>query len=131
MSARDRMLARIRERQGKPAEPQPAEIESVRAHLASHPRNPAPRETWDAVTRFRERALALASTLDEVESIGAVPATVARYLGEAKLGGAAVCWRELGDLDWARAGLTVEARAAAIWWELPARCARSPRPERS
>ena len=106
------MLARIRERQGKPPEPQPAEIESVRAHLASHPRNAAPREAWDALTRFRERALALASTVEEVDSIGAVPAAAARYLGEMNLGASAVCWPEFETLDWSGAGLSVDARAA-------------------
>ncbi len=111
-SARDRLLARIRERQGKPAEPQPAEIEAVRAHLAAHPRNPAPREPWDDVARFRERALALASTLDEVQTLEGVPGAVARYLAERNLGARAVCWPELELLDWAVAGLDVEARGA-------------------
>ena len=106
------MLARIRERQGKPREPQPAEIEAVRAHLAAHPRNAAPRDQWDTLTRFRERALSLASTLDEVQTMNTVPAAVARYLAAGSLGTRAVCWSGLASLDWTGSGLEVEARSA-------------------
>jgi L-lactate dehydrogenase complex protein LldG len=112
MSARDSMLARIRERQAKPPEPQPDEIEAVRAHLAAHPRNAAPRDVWDPITRFRGRALSLASTLDEAAALGDVPAIVARYLAERSLGTRAVCWPELASLDWLGSGLEVEARGA-------------------
>ncbi|MDB5903598.1 MAG: hypothetical protein JWM26_2476, partial [Betaproteobacteria bacterium] len=86
MSARERMLALIRERQGKPAKPTVEEIEAVRSHLAAHPRNPAPRDAWDPLTRFRERALSLASTVDEAGARGEVPSRVAAYLGERGLG---------------------------------------------
>ena len=110
--ARDRMLARIRERQGKPAQPTAAELEAVRAHIEAHPRNPAPRDQWETLTRFRERALSLASTLDEVETTGSVPSAVARYLAAGSLGARAVCWPELASLDWTGSGLEVEARTA-------------------
>jgi L-lactate dehydrogenase complex protein LldG len=106
------MLACIRERQGKPREPQAAEIEAVRAHLAAHPRNAAPRDAWDTLTRFRERALSLASTLDEVETTSAVPSAVARYLAAGNLGTRAVCWPELASLGWPGSGLDVVARTA-------------------
>ena len=112
MSARERLLARIRERQGKPAQPQPAEIEAVRAHLAAHSRNAAPRDVSDPVTGFRERALALASTIAHVQTPAEVPAAVAGYLREHALGSRAVCWAELAQLDWAGSGLTMEARPA-------------------
>jgi L-lactate dehydrogenase complex protein LldG len=112
MSARERMLALIRERQGKPGEPQPEEIEAVRSHLASHPRNAAPRDAWDPLTRFRERALSLASTIDEAAAESDVPSCVAAYLGERELGSRAVCWPALADLDWPRFGLEVVARSA-------------------
>ena len=110
--ARTRMLARIRERQGKPREPSAAEIEAVRAHLAGHPRNPAPRDEWNTLTRFRERALSLASTLDEAATLEDVPAAVGRYLVERDLGTRAVCWRELGALDWTASGVEIEVRNA-------------------
>ena len=65
MSARERILARIRECQGRSGEPGEAEIAAVRAHLAAHARNAMPHDTRDAVSRFRERALSLASTVAE------------------------------------------------------------------
>ena len=110
--ARERMLARIRERQGKPPQPSLAEIESIRAHIAAHARSPAPRDAFDVHDRFRERALSLASTVDDAQTIESVPAAVARYLAERNLGTRAVCWPELGTLDWSGSGLEVEPRSA-------------------
>jgi len=112
MSARERMLARIRERQHKPAQPGAEERSAVAAHLASHPRNPVPRDQWDFQVRFRDRALLLASTLDAAREITEVPARVAAYLRERGLPMRAVCWRELVELDWAGSGIEVEARSA-------------------
>jgi L-lactate dehydrogenase complex protein LldG len=110
--ARQRILARIRERQGKPAERDPAETALVRAHLEAHPANPVPRDAWDPITRFRERALSLASTVDEVEHLHDVPACVCRYLQAQALPAQAVCWSELATLDWAAAGIAIEARSS-------------------
>jgi L-lactate dehydrogenase complex protein LldG len=62
--------------------------------------------------RFRERALSLASTLDDVPHKTDVPARVAAYLQERALPLRAVCWRELLELDWQASGIEVEARAA-------------------
>ena len=112
MSARESILARIRARQGKPAAQMPAEREAVRSHIQSHPGSPRPRMDWEPVARFRERALGLASTVDEVDALAATPAAVARYLEASGLPRAAVCWRELMALDWSGAGIRVEARAA-------------------
>jgi L-lactate dehydrogenase complex protein LldG len=67
---------------------------------------------WELITRFRERALGLASTVEEVDGLEAAPAAVARYLKGASLPLAAVCWPELSALDWSGAGMQVEARAA-------------------
>jgi len=112
VSARESILARIRARQGKPAAQAAAEREAVRSHIQSHPGSPRPRVDWDPVARFRERALGLASTVDEVDTLAAVPAAVARYLEASGLPRAAVCWQELMALDWSGAGIRVEARAA-------------------
>jgi len=105
------MLALIRERQGKPPAPQPREIEAVRAYLSAHTLNPVPRDGWAPLARFRERALSLASTLDDVAQRTDVPAHVAAYLKEHGLTLRAVCWRELLELDWQASGIGVEARA--------------------
>src|SRR4051812_30484517 len=106
------MLARIRERQGKPPHATAAEVESVRAYITAHPRHPGPRDEWETLKRFRERALSLASTLDEAHSVEEVPALVAKYLARRNLGTRAVCWPELASLEWAGSGLAVEARNA-------------------
>jgi L-lactate dehydrogenase complex protein LldG len=112
MSARENILARIRARQGKPPAPGIDEREAVRAHVAAHPQNARPRTEWDQVARFREQALRHSSTIDEVESLGAVPAAVARYLTENNLAKQVVCWNELADLDWSGAGVEVAVREA-------------------
>ena len=112
MTSRENILARIRARQGKPAAQTVAEREVVRSHIQSHPGSPRPRMEWEPVARFRERALGLASTVDEVDTLAAIPAAVARYLESSGLPRAAVCWQELMALDWSGAGIRVEARAA-------------------
>jgi L-lactate dehydrogenase complex protein LldG len=110
--ARGRILALIRKRQHKPAAADTLEIDAVRAHIAAHARNPQPRDTWEPLVRFKERALSLASSYDEAETLNDVPALVARYLVERSLPMNAVCWRALLDLDWTAHGIAVEARSA-------------------
>ena len=67
---------------------------------------------WDPISRFRDRALGLASTVDDVATLEAIPAAVARYLATLSLPLAAVCWPEFAGLDWRGAGMVVESRAA-------------------
>jgi len=112
MSARENILARIRARQGKGAVPEAVERGAVREHIAAHPPSPRPRMDWEPVARFRERALELLSTVEEVGAPAAVPAAVTRYLHASSLPLAAVCWPELMALDWRSAGMEIAARAA-------------------
>jgi L-lactate dehydrogenase complex protein LldG len=77
-----------------------------------HPSGPGPRRDGDPITRFRERARGLATTLDDVADLTAVPAAVAAYLREHSLPLNAVMWPEFSALDWRAAGVTVEARPA-------------------
>jgi len=112
MSARETILARIRARQGKNPVPAEAEREAVRAHIRAHAGSARPRMEWDPVARFRERALGLASTVDEVAALDQVPAAVARYLEANALPLSAVCWAELAGIDWAAAGIDVAVREA-------------------
>ncbi len=112
MTARENILARIRERQGKGAEPDAIEREAVRSHMQAHPASPRPRMDWEPVARFRERALGLSSTVEEVVAPAAVPAAVARYLATHSLPLSAVCWPGLGGLDWRSAGIEVAVREA-------------------
>jgi L-lactate dehydrogenase complex protein LldG len=106
------MLALIRERQGKSPLADAGELAAVNEHLAARPRNPAPRDEWEPRARFRERAISLASSVDQAAMLEEVPARVAAYLLERKLPLRAVCWRELVELDWSGSGIEVEARAA-------------------
>jgi L-lactate dehydrogenase complex protein LldG len=112
MSARESILARIRARHGKDPVPTDAEREAVRSHIRSHPGSPRPRMEWDLVARFRERALGLASTVDEVETLDAVSTAVARYLKAGALPLTAVCWAEFAALDWRAAGIEIAVREA-------------------
>lgn len=110
--ARTRILARIREAQGRPESPAAGELAAVRSHLQAHPRNPGPRVSEDRAALFRERALALVSTVEDVPALAEVPARVAAYLRERSLPERAVCWTGLEVLDWAASGVQVEARGA-------------------
>jgi L-lactate dehydrogenase complex protein LldG len=112
VAARENILARIRARQGKGAIPAEAERAAVTAQIAARSVSARPRMEWDPVARFRERALGLASTVDEVEAIEAVPAGIARYLRAHALPLAAVCWSELATLDWRAAGIDIVVREA-------------------
>jgi L-lactate dehydrogenase complex protein LldG len=80
--------------------------------LRDHPRGPMPAMEWERVARFRDRALSLSSTVDEIGSLSELPAAVARYLREAQLPLAGSCWPEFGPLDWAGQGLSMYPRAA-------------------
>jgi L-lactate dehydrogenase complex protein LldG len=112
MSAREDIVARIRARQGKSHAPAEAQREAVREHIQAHAGSARPRMEWDPVVRFRERALGLASTVDEVAALDQAPAAVARYLKTKGLPCSAVCWAELAGLDWAAAGIDVAVREA-------------------
>jgi L-lactate dehydrogenase complex protein LldG len=110
--ARERILSRIRSRQGKPSETSPEERAAVRSHIGSPSQHPRPRFDWELLARFRERAIGLSSTVEEVGSLAAVPAAVARYLGSNSLPLTATCWPEFGALDWRAAGVGIEVRPA-------------------
>lgn len=112
MSARASIIARIRTRQGKAVTPRAAERDAVAQYLAAHSPGPRPQIPADSVARFRERALGLMTSVEEVSAIGDLPAAVARYLAAQGLQPAAVCWPEFASLDWQSAGLRVEARPA-------------------
>jgi L-lactate dehydrogenase complex protein LldG len=112
MSARANIFARIRTRQGKAVSPRDSERELVAQYIAAHPQSPRPQVDADLVARFRDRALGLATTIDEVATPQELPAAIARYLNAGKLPLAAVCWPEFAALDWDSQGLRIEARPA-------------------
>jgi len=109
-SARERILGRVRAALGREGPLDAAAAEPLQAHLAQHAAGPRPPSDWEPLARFRERATALASTLDEVETCAAVPLAVARYLATLDLPRRVVCWPELARLDWKAAGIDAQAR---------------------
>jgi L-lactate dehydrogenase complex protein LldG len=110
MSARDNILRRIREANGREAGTSAKERNAILAKLDARERGPLPTMEWEPRPRFRERCIAMMSTVDEVGSLAEVPRTVASYLKERNLPTNGACWQEFAELDWAGAGLAIEAR---------------------
>lgn len=112
MNSRDDILGRIRERLGRTAENAAAGRGEIDAFLAQRAEGPRPSVGSDLLARFRGRSEALNSTVEELVCNGDVPAAAARYLDAQELPPTAVVWPQLAGLDWAGAGLRVQARAA-------------------
>jgi len=113
VSARERILARIRKAQGLGGtRPSQAELEAVETYLRAHPRGTLPPVEADLVARFRARAEAMECTTDEVATEGDVPAAVGRYLKAGNLPISGSVWPQLAHLDWKGAGLALEPRGA-------------------
>lgn len=112
MSARDRIIARIRAAHGRQGEPSAVVRTAVQRYVRQHPQGPRPRSDWDPLARFRERALSLASTVEVVAGMEDLPRAVAQYLDANGLPRQAVCWPELAALPWRENGLEVESRPA-------------------
>ena len=111
MSARENILGRIRaanEREMRSTAEQ--QKIAVLKKLANRSRGPLPTMNWDPVQRFKERCIAMMSTVSEVDSLDRVPHALAEYLRSNQLPRAGVCWPEFANLDWAGAGLAIEAR---------------------
>jgi L-lactate dehydrogenase complex protein LldG len=109
-SARDRILARVRAALGREAPLPAAEAEALHDHVAQHRAGPRPPSDWEPLSRFRARAAALSSTLDDVDTMAAVPPAIARYLQQMDLPGTMVCWPDLAQLDWKGVGIEADAR---------------------
>ncbi|MGH8743391.1 MAG: LutC/YkgG family protein, partial [Burkholderiales bacterium] len=110
MNARDNILGRIRSALGKGDRKDARE--AARSYMARHAPGPIPRAEWNLVARFRERALSLASSVDEIAALEQLPAAAARYLREHDLPLQAVCWPEFATLNWAAQGINATARPA-------------------
>ena len=110
MSARENILRRIREANGREAGAGAKDRDAILARLDAHGRGPLPTMDWEPVPRFKERCIAMMSTVDEVGSRDELPRAVASYLRQNNLPTSGACWPELAKLDWAGAGVDVEAR---------------------
>lgn len=108
MTARENILKRVRALEAGREERRAA----MREYISLRAQGPRPKSNWDLVARFKERALGLLSSVDEVGSMHEVPNAVARYCDAHQLQREAVCWPQLADLPWSENGLTVRARSA-------------------
>ena len=110
--ARERILQRVRSALGRTGPLSDAGARALQEYVAQHPAGPRPDCDWERLARFRERAAAAASTLDEAETLASVPQAVARYLAGMNLPPDVVVWPELASIDWESAGIAAEARKA-------------------
>ena len=115
MSSREDILGRVRAALHRNAG-NAADARAVMA-AALADRRPGPQPALDAtpqslVQRFRVKSEQASSTVEVVAAMVDVPAAIARYLAAMKLPTSAVVWASLAELDWAAAGLKVEAREA-------------------
>ena len=110
MSSREAILARVRAGVGKGDSAARRAIAEER--LAARPLGPQPTLAGDLAARFCDKAVSLASTVERVSDLAAVPAAVARYLAAGGLGSEAVVAPDLAGLPWQSAGLAVTARGA-------------------
>lgn len=115
MNSREDILGRVRTRLGRDAANAAAGRAALEAAIAA--RTQGPRPTIDLQNsalagRLVEKSLAQSSSVDTVATIAAAPAAVARYLTGQNLAPRAVVWPSLAGLDWAGAGVAVEARGA-------------------
>lgn len=109
-AARQAILSRIRKAQNRPEEPTQAEREAVDVYIAQHSSGPRPAVGCDLVRHFREQALRMADTVDEVDTLSDVPAAIARYLDAVGVARSAIAWKTLEGMAWRDAGMDVEFR---------------------
>ncbi|GAB3543634.1 lactate utilization protein C [Noviherbaspirillum agri] len=109
-SARQAILSRIRKAQNRPEEPTTAEREAVREYIDRHSQGPRPSIGNDLVARFREQALRMSDTVDEVGAFADVPVAVVRYLDDIGVAKNAIAWKTLDHMQWDAAGMHVEFR---------------------
>jgi len=115
MTSREEILGRVRAGLQRNAINAAVGREVMAAALSSNSQGPKP--AFDAtpqalLERFRIKSEVQSSTVDRVVADADVPAAIARYLTNMKLPKTAVVQPALAALDWAAAGLTVEARGA-------------------
>lgn len=109
--ARNRIFARIRAAQQRPAQVADAERDAVADYLHRHPQGPRPPLPGDRVAHFLAQAQSLATTSQAVDQMADVPEAVAQYLHGHDLPCRAVAWPTLQTLPWQAAGCEIEFRA--------------------
>jgi L-lactate dehydrogenase complex protein LldG len=109
-AARKAIFDRIRQARQGTLEMLELEREVANAYLQNHPEGPRPALGADLAKRFKEQALRMSDTVDEVAGWSDVPKAVAHYLDGIQTGKRAIAWPELGRLLWTEAGIQIEVR---------------------
>ncbi len=115
--AHENIMGRVRKALGKQGRDEAA-LAAAESYIASHAQGPRPKPPSDLVEQFMRRARDMESTVERVGERSEIPQRVARYLAQLQLPAAStadkpnagVCWPEFATLDWAGAGLQIEAR---------------------
>jgi L-lactate dehydrogenase complex protein LldG len=118
-AGRDAVLSRVRKALGKTGDRAAARVDAE-AYIGAHGHGPRPAMPADLVLRFLRRATDMQSTVERLADRRDIPQAVTRYVDAldlppalvAQKSHAGVCWPEFADLDWAAAGLAIEARPA-------------------
>jgi len=116
-AARESILASVRVALGKTGD-RSAAAAAARAFVDARAQGPRPAMPEDLVERFLRRATDMESTVERIASLAQLPQAVARYIDALDLDASlaaqkshrGVCWPEFAGLDWAGAGLAIEAR---------------------
>lgn len=103
--ARERILDRIRLARRAFAGDRADEQRGIERNIQACARGPYTSVAGDLIAHFCERALLLASSVDQIPGIEHLANAVAAYLKSNDLPRNAVAWPEFGDLDWHGAGI--------------------------
>lgn len=112
MSAKQKILDRVRIARKALGTVHADEQEQVELYIDAHARGPLPSVEGDLASRFRNRALSLASSVEQIAGIELVPDQVAAYLTGNGLPASVVTWPEFSDLDWRAAAINAAFRPA-------------------
>jgi L-lactate dehydrogenase complex protein LldG len=113
MSARENILARIRQKSGRAGLTAEAELAAVRTHIGQHVRGPLPSiAAHEPVAHFITECARLKTTTAEIGSLAEVPAEVAKYIAAQSLTARCVGWQEFAALDWNAAQVSFDNRTA-------------------
>lgn len=109
-AARQAIFSRIRNAQQRPDSATQAERDAVQTYLREHPQGPRPNIGSDFVQHFKEQAIRMSDTVDEVATMQDIPMAVMNYLDSIGVARQAVAWPTLDKLAWQTAGMHVEFR---------------------
>jgi L-lactate dehydrogenase complex protein LldG len=109
-AARLAILNRIRQAQNRPVQVTQDERNAAQDYLRDHPVGPRPDIGTNMLQRFKEQALRMSDTVEEVAAMSDVPVAVAKYLEGIQVAKQAIAWKTLAELAWDSAGIQIEFR---------------------